>query len=96
MTGNEKTSSDAKDLTKKVFVYKADGSLQCGMGQKIDLAEMKKELAPIETFSSDNKHDGLMRVQMCGHPTGSCNVYQILASDLDQALKLGFKKWIRD
>ena len=46
--------------------------------------------------SADNRHDGLMRVQMCGQPTGTCNVFEIKASDLDQALKLGFKKWIRD
>ena len=96
MTGNEKPSSDAKDLTQKVYVYKADGSLQCGMGQKIDLSEMKKQLAPIETFSANNNHDGLMRVQMCGQPTGTCNVYQIRAADLEQALTLGFKKWVRD
>ena len=96
LTGNEKPSSDTKDLTQKVYVYKADGSLQCGMGQKMDPSEMKKQLGAIETFSAENKHDGLMRVQMCGQPTGSCNVFQIRAVDLDQALKLGFKKWMRD
>jgi hypothetical protein len=96
MTGNEKTSSYAKDQTQKVYVYKPDGSLQCGMGQKTDLNEMKKELKDIEVFSAENKHDGLMRVQMCGRPTGTCNVYQIYLKDLDQALKLGFNKWIRD
>lgn len=94
--GTEKTMTQAKDLTTKVRVYKPDGSLQCGQGQKIDLNTMKKDLQDIEVFSSDNKHDGLMRVQMCGHPTGTCNVYEILAADLDKALKLGFKKWTRD
>lgn len=96
VTGNEKTSTNDKDLTQRVYVYKPDGSLQCGMGQKIEPNEMKKQLGTIETFSAENKHDGLMRVQMCGQPTGSCNVYQIKATDLDQALKLGFKKWVRD
>lgn len=96
MTGNEKPSSSAKDLSQRVYVYKPDGSLQCGQGQKIELNEMKKQLGQIETFSAENKHDGLMRVQMCGQPTGTCNVYEIKLSDLDQALKLGFKKWIRD
>ncbi len=96
ITGKEKTSSDSKDLTQKIYVYKADGSLQCGQGQKIDPNEMKKEFGTIEVFSADNRHDGLMRIQMCGHPTGTCNVYQIKNSDLDQALKLGFKKWLRD
>jgi hypothetical protein len=96
MTGNEKPSSSTKDLSQRVFVYKPDGSLQCGQGQKIELNEMKKQLGPIEVYSADNRHDGLMRVQMCGQPTGTCNVFEIKASDLDQALKLGFKKWIRD
>jgi len=93
---NTKSSSDIKDLTKKLYIYKLDGSLQCGLGAKIDLSEMRKELGSIEVFSSENKHDGLMRVQVCGHPTGYCNVYQINAKDLDKALQLGFKKWIRD
>jgi hypothetical protein len=96
MMGNEKPSSAPKDLTQRVYVYKADGSLQCGQGQKLSPEEMKKQLGEIETFSAENKHDGLMRVQMCGQPTGTCNVYQIKAMDLDQALKLGFKKWVRD
>lgn len=96
MTGNEKPSSSTKDLSQRVFVYKPDGTLQCGQGQKIEPNEMKKQLGSIEVFSGENKHDGLMRVQMCGHPTGQCNVFQIKASDLEQALKLGFKKWLRD
>lgn len=85
-----------KDLSKHVYVYKADGSLQCGQGQKIAPNEMAKELAPIQVFSSETKNDGLMRIQVCGHPTGYCNVYEISEDDLEQALKLGFKKWIRD
>lgn len=96
MTGNEQPSSSGKDLSQRVFVYKPDGSLQCGQGQKIEINEMKKQLGQIEVYSADNKHDGLMRVQMCGQPTGSCNVYEIKASDLEQALKIGFKKWVRD
>lgn len=88
----EKTS----DPTQRVRVYKADGSLQCGMGKKIEPSEMQKELGSIKVYSSENKHDGMMRVQVCGHPTGQMNVYEIQAKDLDAALKLGFKKWIRD
>ena len=96
MTGQEKPSSAAKDLTQRAFVYKPDGSLQCGMGKKIEVETMKKELAGITVYSSENKNDGLMRIQVCGQPTGQNNVYEISASDLDKALKLGFKKWIRD
>lgn len=96
MTGNEKISSAKKDLTQRVFVYKADGTLQCGMGSRIDLASMRKELGQIEVFSSANKHDGMMRIQVCGQPTGQSNVYEIGVKDLEAALKLGFKKWTHD
>lgn len=96
MTGNEKVSSEKKDLTQRVFVYKVDGSKQCGQGKKIDLNTMKKELAKIEIFSAENKHDGMMRIQVCGAPTGFNNVYEINEADLGKALKLGFKKWVRD
>lgn len=94
MTGNEKTTSQKKDLTSRVFVYKLDGSLQCEQGKKIGLDTMKKELDGIEIFSSENKHDGMMRIQVCGAPTGFSNVYEIDQKDLEKALKLGFKKWM--
>lgn len=94
MTGNEKTSSQVKDLSNRVFIYKLDGSLQCEQGKKILPEVMRKELGEIEVFSSENKHDGMMRIQVCGAPTGHCNVYEIDAKDLDKALKLGFKKWL--
>lgn len=96
MTGNEKTSSSDKDLTQRVFVYKNDGSLQCGLGEKISLNSMQKDLGSIQVFSSANKHDGLMRIQMCGQPTGNCNIFEISLKDFDLALKAGFKKWTHE
>lgn len=96
MTGNEKVSSANKDMTQRVFIYKPDGSQQCGMGEKIDVNEMKKELGKIQVFSQESKHDGMMRIQVCGQPTGQCNVYEIALKDFDEAAKLGFKKWTRD
>lgn len=95
-TGGETSMAAEKDLTSRVRIYKADGSQQCGTSKKIDLSVMQKELGFIKVFSAENKNDGLMRIQMCGHPTGNCNVYEIFNSDLDAALKLGYKKWIRD
>lgn len=79
--------------TLKVKIFKADGSLQCGMGKKISLDEMQKELKGIQVFSKSNQNDGLMRIQVCGSPTGNSNVYEINQEDLDKALKLGFKQW---
>ncbi len=96
VSAEEKSTSSGKDLTSRTFVFKPDGSLQCGMGKKIDPNEMKKELGSMQVFSAVSKSDGLMRIQLCGHPTGQNNVFEISEKDLDQALKLGFKKWLRD
>lgn len=80
----------------KVRVYKPDGSLQCGMGKKIALEVMEKELKGITIYSRSNRNDGLMRIQVCGAPTGNSNVYEISRNDLEKALKQGFKEWTFD
>lgn len=95
VTPNQKTSSQKKDLSARVFVYKPDGTLQCGQGSRTTVEDMKKELGAIQVFSSENKSDGMMRIQVCGAPTGMCNVYEIDQKDLEAALKLGFKKWLK-
>lgn len=77
----------------RVKVYKADGSLQCGQGKTIPLAEMQKDLGGLKVHSSFNKNDGMMRIQVCGSPTGNCNVYEIDRKNLEAALKKGFKEW---
>lgn len=77
----------------RVKVYKFDGSLQCGQGEAIAATEMQKELGKITIFSSQTKNDGMMRIQVCGAPTGNCNVFEILRKDLEAAQKLGFKEW---
>ena len=86
-------SAVAPSPSGKVFVYKYDGSQQCGMGKKIPLATMEKQLKGIKIYSKANKPDGLMHIQVCGSTTGFANVFEIDAKDLSEALKLGFKKW---
>ena len=88
------TSAGASQL--KVKVYKPDGTLQCGMGSKIPLETMEKDLKGIKVFSRANKNDGLMRIQVCGAPTGGSNVFEISRDDLAKALKAGFKEWTQD
>ncbi len=80
----------------KVRVFKPDGSLQCGMGSKISLETMEKDLRGIKVLSRTNMNDGLMRIQVCGAPTGQSNVYEINRSDLEKALKAGFKEWTQE
>ncbi len=90
---NQSRNPTAGVKTLKVKVFKADGSLQCAMGKKISLEDMQKEFKGIEVFSKTNQNDGLMRIQVCGAPTGDSNVFEIKQEDLEKALKLGFKQW---
>lgn len=85
-------TSPAK-TTDRIFVYKYDGSLQCGMGKAIALDTMAKELNGIQVISSVKKPDGLMHIQVCGSITGQANVYEIPAKYLKVAEAKGFKKW---
>lgn len=80
----------------RVKVFKPDGSLQCGQGKAIPVAEMQKDLKNIKVHSSFNRNDGMMRIQVCGAPTGNSNVYEIDRKDLEAATKLGFKEWTFD
>lgn len=77
----------------RVLVYKADGSLQCGMAKGIPAEEMEKDLGGIKVFSRMNQPDGKMHIQVCGSPTGRVNVYEIPISSLKDAEKRGFKKF---
>jgi hypothetical protein len=85
------TEKTVSILTAKVYKY--DGSLQCGMGKSIPVKDMQTELASIKILSANNKNDGLMRIQLCGSPTGNANVYEISKEDLEKALALGFREW---
>jgi hypothetical protein len=76
-----------------VFVYKYDGSLQCGMGKPVAVETMEKELKGIPVISSVKKNDGLMHIQVCGSVTGKANVFEIPAKFVKQAESKGFKKW---
>lgn len=80
----------------RVKVFKVDGSLQCGQGKAVAVGEMQKELGDIKVYSSANKNDGMMRIQVCGAATGNSNVYEIDRKNLEAALKKGFKEWTFD
>lgn len=92
-TENAQRAEAGAFMKKSVKVYKADGSLQCGQGSEISLEKMSKDLGDIKVLSSFKKNDGLMRMQVCGAPTGNCNVFEISETDLAAALKKGFKEW---
>lgn len=94
-------TKEADPMTKtsvvdRVRISKPDGSLQCGQGKATAIAEMQKQLKDIQVYSADNRNDGLMRIQLCGSPTGNHNVYEINRKDLSKALSLGFVEWTFD
>jgi uncharacterized lipoprotein YajG len=78
---------------KSVFVYKYDGTKQCGEGQEVSLDAMSKQLRNIKILSMTKKNDGMMRIQVCGAPTGQANVYEIEAENLKKAKEFGFQEW---
>ena len=78
---------------KTVRVYRYDGTLQCGMGKRIPIEDMQKDLKDVPVISSAHLNDGLMRIQLCGSPTGDANVYEIDESHLAKAKSLGFREW---
>lgn len=86
-------TTNMTNQNKKLKVYKPDGSVQCEQGTGTPAAEMAKQLGDIKVYSSETKHDGLIRIQVCGQATGNCNVFEINESDFAKAEKLGFKKW---
>lgn len=75
------------------WVYKYDGSLQCSQGNEVSLEQAAQQLEGVAIYSREKRTDTLMRVQVCGHPTGRANVFEIDKSDLARALELGFKVW---
>lgn len=76
-----------------VQIYMYDGTLQCGMGGEIPLAEMADALRAqrIEVLESRKGTDGLAHIAVCGASTGAINIFTIKREDLDAARKLGFR-----
>ena len=89
----EKLSAKQEVKVKTVRVYRYDGTLQCGMGKRISIEEMQKDLKDIPVISSAHLNDGLMRIQLCGSPTGDANVFEIEEIHLEKAKALGFREW---
>jgi hypothetical protein len=89
----EQLQAKQENKPKTVKVYRYDGTLQCGMGKRIPLEEMQKDLKDIPILSAAHLNDGLMRVQLCGSPTGDANVFEIEDSKLERAKEFGFREW---
>ncbi|MCC6138903.1 MAG: hypothetical protein IT287_09730 [Bdellovibrionaceae bacterium] len=86
-----KTISEEQLANEIIVIGKSDNSLQCGYNVGITLEAMSKELEGMKILKSEKKHDGLMRIQSCGAPTGMMNVYSIYRKDAKKAVKMGYK-----
>lgn len=85
----EHTLSSPSDT---VLVFKYDQSLQCGQaGVETTKDQQQLENSGIAVQCSFKAHDGMMRPQACGRPTGNINVFEIPAEGLATALETGFK-----
>lgn len=89
----EQLQAKQESKAKTVRVYRYDGTLQCGMGKRILIEDMQKDLKDIPVISSAHLNDGLMRIQLCGSPTGDANVFEIEEVHLEKAKSLGFREW---
>lgn len=88
---NAKTISEEQLANEVIAIGKSDNSLQCGYNVGITLESMANELEGITIIKSEKQHDGLMRIQSCGAPTGMMNVYNIYRKDAKKAVTLGYK-----
>ena len=77
-----------------LFVFRPDGTIQCDKSPGVALDTMEQELrsAGIKVFSSRKGYDGREGIALCGAPTGQINIYEIVSSDVSEALRLGFKQ----
>ena len=87
----------------QVRIYRADGTLQCGMGQERALAEDRKNLEEIgaTVVSSEKRVLPVMIIQVCGAPTGRVNSFVISENDWKKikagfAGTLEFAQWVYD
>lgn len=83
----------SNEKSETVFVFKYDGSAQCESGSIVSLDKMAQQLEGIKVYSQIKKSDGLMRIQLCGSPTGKANVFEISKKDIKKAKLLGFQIW---
>jgi hypothetical protein len=86
-----KTISEQELANEIIVIGKSDQSLQCGYNIGMPITQMAQELEGIQILRTEKRHDGLMRLQSCGSPTGMMNVYFIYRKDVKKSVRLGYK-----
>ena len=80
----------------RALVAKKDGSKQCEKADQSSaksVEAMKSELKDIKVYDMAKQQDGVMRIALCGSPTGDYNVYEIGEEDVKKASGFGFVRW---
>lgn len=86
-----------------VWVYKADGTIQCEAGEGISLEKMQDQLNKVigkeNILLSEKRKLPLFIADLCGAPTGSVNAYKITKEGAYLLFKgfpgpMGFALWI--
>jgi hypothetical protein len=86
----------------RIWVYKDDGTLQCGLGQEIDLPTMRAELATIigdqNILAGEKRQRPGMFPDVCGAATGRVNAYSLTRRGLWLLFhgfvgSMGFQVW---
>jgi hypothetical protein len=89
---------DVKVTTKgeaKIWVYRLDGSVQCEENSEVltpAAASQELKRAGVVVFQSRTGHDGMMRIAVCGAPTGNTVELEIAEADLPKAQARGFQR----
>lgn len=86
-------STDYDPKPGQVWVYKMDGSKSCGVkqGESLDSAAAELSKRGVTVFKRRKKHDGQMRMMVCGADTGMQNELQIDGQSLPIAGALGYR-----
>jgi len=77
-----------------IWVSRPDGALGCEpeKAQSIDAGRAELRKAGVRVHDSRKTSDGMMRVQVCGTPSGAHNAYRITKKSLKRAESLGYVK----
>ncbi len=77
----------------RVWIYRSDGSKSCGVRKGVTLTSATNELSGkgVRIFNKRKKHDGIMRMMVCGADTGMQNELHIDGQSLPIAATLGYR-----
>jgi hypothetical protein len=84
----------SKEGEVKVWVWKPDGSQQCGMAPASltpDLARQELKKAGVMVYEARTGQDGMMHITKCGAATGKTVDVEISKKDGARALSLGYR-----